>query len=67
MSAPIIPMRMAWFGRCSEIWPKGRAPFAIHWTIKAVQMLGKGPVSGGLRIAWSDEGQLRLALGEQEG
>jgi hypothetical protein len=51
----------------SEIWPKGRAPFSIHWVIKAVQMLGNGPVSGGLRIAWSDESQRRLALGEQEG
>ena len=50
-----------------EIWPKGRAPFSIHWTIKAVQMLGKGLVSGGLRIAWNDDGQRRLALGEQEG
>jgi hypothetical protein len=50
----------------SEIWPKGRAPLSIHWTIKAVQMLGKGPVSGGLRMAWNDAGQLRLALGEQE-
>lgn len=50
----------------SEIWPKGHAPFSIHWTIKAVQMLGKGPVSDGLRLAWNDSGQLRLALGEQE-
>ena len=49
-----------------EIWPKGRTPFSIHWAIKAVQMLGNGPVSGGLRIAWSDEGQRRLALGELE-
>jgi hypothetical protein len=47
-----------------ELWPHGHAPFSIHWAIKAVQMLGKGPVSGGLRIAWSDEGQRRLALGE---
>ena len=49
-----------------EIWPKGRAPLAIQWTLKAVQMLGKGPVSGGLRLAWSEAGQQRLALGEQE-
>jgi hypothetical protein len=47
-----------------EIWPNGRIPFSIHWGIKAVQMLGKGPVSGGLRIAWNDESQCRLALGE---
>lgn len=49
-----------------EIWPKGRPPLVFHLAIKAVQMLGKGPVSGGLRIAWSDAGQQRLALGEQE-
>lgn len=50
----------------SEIWAKGRAPMSIHWVITAVQMLGKGPVSGGLRLAWSEAAQLRLALGEQE-
>jgi len=50
----------------SEIWPSVRAPFSIHWVIRAVQMLGRGPVSGGLRMAWSDAGQLRLALGERE-
>ncbi|HMG86842.1 MAG TPA: hypothetical protein VK574_14015 [Terracidiphilus sp.] len=50
-----------------EIWPNGRVPFSIQWVIKAVQILGKGPVSGGLRIAWNDDGQRRLALGEQEG
>jgi hypothetical protein len=49
-----------------EIWPKGHAPTSIHWVIKAVQMLGKGPVSGGLRMAWNDSGQLRVALGENE-
>jgi hypothetical protein len=41
-------------------------PLSIHWTIKAVQMLGARPVSDGLRMAWNDSGQLRLALGEQE-
>jgi hypothetical protein len=51
----------------SEIWPKSRPPFSIYWAIKAVQILGNGLVSGGLRIAWNDEGQRRLALGEQEG
>jgi hypothetical protein len=34
--------------------------------IKCIQVLGKGPVSGGLRIAWNENGQQRLALGEQE-
>lgn len=50
----------------SEIWPKGRAPLSVQWTIRAVQMLGNGPVSGGLRLAWSEESQLSVALGEFE-
>jgi hypothetical protein len=28
--------------------------------------MGQGLVSGGLRLAWSDSNQLRLALGEHE-
>lgn len=51
----------------SELWPNGRAPLAIAWTIGMVQLLGKGPVFDGLRLAWSDAQQLRLALGETEG
>jgi len=51
----------------SEIWPNGRAPYAIAWCIGMVQMLGLGPVSGGLRFAWTDSQKLRLALGDREG
>jgi hypothetical protein len=51
----------------SEIWPKGRAPLAIGWVIAMVQLLGKGPVSDGLRLAWNDSNQHRLALGDTEG
>jgi len=29
-----------------------------------VQLMGAGLVSGGLRMAWSESRQLRLALGE---
>ena len=50
----------------SDIWPNGRAPFAIQAVIKCVQMLGSRPVSSGLRMAWKDATQLRLALGERE-
>jgi len=50
----------------TEIWPKGSAPLAIQCVIKSVQMLGSRPVSGGLRMAWSDASQLRLALMDQE-
>src|SRR5579863_933061 len=50
----------------SELWPKGTAPRAMRWTIAMVQLMGQGVVSGGLKMAWSDSHQLRLALGEQE-
>ncbi len=50
----------------SELWPDGNAPRLMRWGIALVQMMGRGFVSGGLRMAWSDADQLRLALGEQE-
>lgn len=49
-----------------EIWPKGRAPLAIEFVIRSVQLLGSRPVSGGLRMAWNDASQLGLALGDQD-
>jgi hypothetical protein len=51
----------------SELWPSGSAPSVIRWGLAIVRLLGRGPVSGGLRIAWSEAHQLRLALGENEG
>jgi len=51
----------------SEIWPSGRAPRAISAIIAAVQLMGQAPVSGGLRLAWNDSEQMRLALGENDG
>jgi len=50
----------------SEIWPKGRAPLAIQCVIRSVQMLGSRPVSDGLRMAWTESNQLRLALSDQD-
>jgi hypothetical protein len=35
--------------------------------IAMVQWMGQGVISGGLRLAWNDSHQLRLALGEHEG
>jgi hypothetical protein len=51
----------------SEIWPRGSAPRSMRWVIAAVMLMGSAPVSGGLRMAWSDASELRMALGEQEG
>ncbi len=51
----------------SELWPDGTAPWAMTWGIALVQFMGNGLVSGGLRIAWSESHELRLALGEHDG
>jgi hypothetical protein len=50
----------------SEIWPKGRSPRLIAALLGAVQMMGRGLVSGSLRMAWSESHQLRLALGDHD-
>ena len=51
----------------SEMWPSGKAPRFIRGVIGAVQLMGRGLVSGGLRMAWSEGNELRLALGEHDG
>jgi hypothetical protein len=51
----------------SDIWPAGSAPRAMRWVIALVMLMGSAPVSRGLRMAWNDARQLRLALGEQQG
>jgi hypothetical protein len=50
----------------SELWPSGSAPPIMSAILAMVQMMGRGLVSGGLRMAWSESHQLRLALGEHE-
>ena len=50
----------------SELWPNGKAPRAMRLGVGLVQVMGRGLVSGGLRMAWSEAHQLRLALGENE-
>jgi hypothetical protein len=49
-----------------ELWPNGSAPRLINAGLALVQVMGQGLVAGGLRLAWSDSHQLRLALGEHE-
>jgi hypothetical protein len=51
----------------SQLWPGGSAPRLMSGAIGLVQMMGRGLVSGGLRMAWSDSQELRLALGEHDG
>jgi hypothetical protein len=47
-----------------ELWPNGAPPRAMSWLLGMVQVMGAAPLSGGLRLAWSESRQLRLALGE---
>jgi hypothetical protein len=50
----------------SSLWPDGTAPRAMRWGVAGVQLMGRSVFSGGLRMAWSEEHELRLALGENE-
>ncbi|HEX8712919.1 MAG TPA: hypothetical protein VF730_13660 [Terracidiphilus sp.] len=51
----------------SELWPDGTAPGIVTFLLGVVQMMGRGLVSDGLRMAWNESHQLRLALGEHDG
>ena len=50
-----------------ELWPDGKAPWAIKLGVGLVQLMGRRLVSGSLRMVWSDADQLQLALGEHDG
>lgn len=50
----------------SELWPGGAAPRALTAMIALIQRMDGSLVSGGLRMAWSDSQELRLALGEND-
>lgn len=47
----------------SQLWPKGSAPWYMRYTIKMVLLMGHGPFSGGLRMAWSDAREHKFMLG----
>jgi hypothetical protein len=51
----------------SQLWPNGAPPRAMSIGVGLVQLMGAGLVSGGLRMAWSESRQLRLAMGEHDG
>jgi hypothetical protein len=48
----------------SELWPNGAPPRMMSMMLAMVQLMGAAPVSGGLRMAWNESRQLRLALGD---
>ncbi|HUZ95801.1 MAG TPA: hypothetical protein VMU57_12910 [Edaphobacter sp.] len=46
----------------SELWMTGHAPLYLRSVLSAVRLLGAAPLSGGLRMAWNDAGEMRAAL-----
>jgi hypothetical protein len=46
----------------SELWSNGRAPRFIQSILWGVKMMGAAPVSGGLRMAWNEAGEMRTTL-----
>ena len=46
----------------SELWPNNQPPRVMSFLLAAVQLMGAAPVSGGLRMAWSESRQARMAL-----
>ncbi len=48
-----------------ELWPGGSAPAWMSFIIRAVRLMGSQPVSGGLRLAWSESQERNFGLGEE--
>src|SRR6202042_1226387 len=46
----------------SEIWVRGHAPRFVRSVLASVRMMGAAPVSGGLRMAWNEAGEMRTTL-----
>ncbi len=51
----------------NQLWPSGSVPWQMTAVLAMVKMLGRRPVSSGLRLAWSDSSDMRMAMGETEG
>jgi hypothetical protein len=50
-----------------QLWPTGSAPWQMTAVLAMVKMLGRRPVSSGLRLAWSESRSMRVSMGETEG
>ena len=48
----------------SELWDADEAPSYLTFAIKAVRLMGSGPISDSLRRAWDESAELSFALGE---
>jgi hypothetical protein len=46
----------------TRLWTTGKAPAFFRAALVVVRMMGAAPVSGGLRMAWNDSGEMRTTL-----
>ncbi len=49
----------------TRLWMSGKAPAVCQAAVALVRMMGAGPVSSGLRMAWNDSGEMRAALARE--
>jgi len=49
-----------------ELWAAGHAPLYLRVVLSGVRMMGAAPVSGGLRLAWTNTGEMRATLAKQD-
>jgi hypothetical protein len=49
----------------TRLWMSGKAPAVCQVAVALVRMMGAGPVSSGLRMAWNDSGEMRAALARE--
>jgi hypothetical protein len=50
----------------TQLWTTGKAPAFFRAVLMVVRMMGAGPVSNGLRMAWNDSGEMRAALAKMD-
>jgi hypothetical protein len=46
----------------TRLWTTGKAPAFFRAVLLTVRILGAGPLSSGLRMAWNDNGEMRATL-----
>jgi len=46
----------------TQLWTTGKAPAFFRAVLAIVRVMGAAPVSGGLRLAWNDSGEMRTTL-----
>ena len=50
----------------STLWRRGAPPKLVSTVLGVVRLLGMAPVSGGLRLAWSETSSMRAAMAERK-